>query len=54
MDGTATFNTFELAVPVDPAPAPTYVTKDELDSILAAFKESLLQNKTTEPKKFNL
>ena len=49
MDGTAAFNVFELAAPVDGAPAPVYVTKDELDQILANFRESLVQEKAQEP-----
>ena len=49
MDGTASFNVFELSAPAEPAPAPVYVTKDELDSILAQFKESLTQVKKEEP-----
>lgn len=48
MDGTAAFNVFELAAPVDNAPAPVYVTKDELDEILASFKASLVQEKPQE------
>ena len=42
MDGTASFNVFELAAPVESAPTPVYVTKDELDEILASFKASLV------------
>lgn len=49
MDGTAAFNVFELSAPVEAAPAPIYVTKDELDEILASFKESLVQEKQKEP-----
>lgn len=49
MDGTATFNVFELAAPTESAQAPTYVTKDELDEILAGFKASLFQEKSQEP-----
>ena len=41
MDGTAAFNVFELSAPVENAPAPVYVTKTELDEILASFKASL-------------
>lgn len=48
MDGTASFNVFELAAPVEAAPAPVYVTKDELDEILASFKASLTQEKPQE------
>jgi len=42
MDGTAAFNVFELTAPMEAAPAPVYVTKDELDEILASFKASLV------------
>ena len=49
MDGTATFNVFELSAPVESAPTPVYVTKDELDSILLKFKESLVQEKQQQP-----
>jgi len=42
MDGTATFNVFELTAPAKEAPAPVYVTKDELDEILTNFKASLV------------
>ena len=49
MDGTASFNVFELSAPVENAPAPVYVTKDELEVILAQFKESLNQAKDPEP-----
>ena len=48
MDGTASFNVFELAAPVESAPTPVYVTKDELDEILASFKASLVQDKSQE------
>ena len=48
MDGTAAFNVFELAAPADCAPAPVYVTKDELDEILTSFKASLIQEKGQE------
>ena len=43
MDGTASFNIFELAVPVAATPeAPVeYVTKAQLNEILAEFKASL-------------
>ena len=34
MDGTATFNVFELAAPVEEAATPTYVTRDELDAAI--------------------
>ena len=48
MDGTAAFNVFELSAPVENASAPVYVTKTELDDILAKFKESLVQAKKSE------
>ena len=48
MDGTAAFNVFELTAPMEAAPAPVYVTKDELDEILASFKASLVQEKPQE------
>ena len=48
MDGTATFNVFELTAPAKEAPAPVYVTKDELDEILTNFKASLVQAKPKE------
>lgn len=57
MDGTATFNVFELAAPAPEAPVPVYVTKTELDEILNQFKEQLLAPKTPQPSaapKFNL
>lgn len=59
MDGTAAFNVFELAAPVETAQQPVYVTKTELDEILAQFKESLNQTKPQEAApaqqhKFNL
>ena len=43
LDGTATFNVFELApqAPQKTEPQPVYVTKEELDTILAEFKASL-------------
>ena len=44
MDVTAAFNIFELAAPAESAPTPVYVTKTELDEILANFKESLTQS----------
>lgn len=50
MDGTASFNVFELTAPMENAPAPVYVTKGELDEILAQFKASLEQTKAPEPK----
>ena len=48
MDGTASFNIFELAAPVETAREPVYVTKDELDEILTSFKASLIQEKEKE------
>ena len=48
LDGTASFNVFELSAPKDEAPAPIYVTKGELDDILARFKDDLLQDKKKE------
>lgn len=42
MDGTASFNVFELAAGGQEAPAETYVTKTELDAILEQFKASLM------------
>lgn len=50
LDGTASFNIFELSAPVEAAPTPVYVTKAELDDILASFKASLAQEKTYEAK----
>lgn len=47
MDGTATFNVFELA-PQAPQSAPEqldYVTKSELEKILTDFRQSLVQEK---------
>lgn len=44
LDGTATFNVFELSAPIEAAPAQPYVTKDELDEILANFRASLIQD----------
>jgi hypothetical protein len=46
LDGTATFNVFELSAPNEAAPVPVYVTKEELDEILANFKASLAQEKS--------
>ena len=59
MDGTATFNVFELATPsAESTTAPIYVTRAELDEILNQFKASLVQIKPKEtapaPKQFNL
>ena len=49
MDGTAAFNVFELVTPgVEAAPAPSYVTREELDEILNQFKNSLTQTKPRE------
>lgn len=58
LDGTATFNVFELA-PTAPQSAetqPEYVTKMQLDEILAEFKASLTQTKAPKPApaQFNL
>lgn len=51
MDGTAAFNIFELSTPdvTQSAQTPVYVTKAELDEILASFKASLVQEKQNEP-----
>ena len=51
MDGTAAFNVFELSNvdATQKAPTSVYVTKDELDEILASFKASLSQEKAIEP-----
>lgn len=59
LDGTATFNVFELAAPGPSAEPPIYVTRTELDAILTQFKESLTPVKAPEPaptphKSFNL
>ena len=48
IDGTATFNVFELVAPVEAARQPVYVTKDELDEILAGFRASLVQEQPKE------
>jgi hypothetical protein len=49
MDGTAAFNVFELVVPGGEAPpAPSYITREELDEILNQFKNSLVQTKPRE------
>ena len=62
LDGTAAFNIFEL-VPVNGEPVtsevkPAYVTRDELDQILAEFKTSLgsakVSKPTSAPQNFNL
>ena len=44
LDGTASFNVFELTGAKEEAPAPIYVTKTELDEILASFKASLISD----------
>lgn len=51
MDGTATFNIFELAPQAvsSAEEQPDYVTKDQLDKILAEFKESLTPVKASKP-----
>lgn len=59
LDGTATFNVFELKAEEAPAEGPAYVTKDELDHILEQFKASLTLPKATQtqvaaPLNFNL
>lgn len=41
MDGTAAFNVFELVAAGQETPPETYVTKEELDTILEQFKASL-------------
>lgn len=47
LDGTATFNVFELApsAPQSAEPSPEYVTRAQLDEILAEFKNTLNQPK---------
>ena len=45
LDGTASFNVFELSPPTEGTPAQVYVTKEELDEILASFRASLIQEK---------
>lgn len=60
LDGTASFNTFELIEqPVAVAPEPQiYVTRDELEKILEEFKASFPQSKVSKssaaPTTFNL
>ena len=49
MDGTAAFNVFELSSANENPQAPVYVTKTELDEILANFKANLTQEKSYEP-----
>ena len=49
MDGTASFNVFELSGANESSQAPVYVTKTELDEILANFKANLTQEKSYEP-----
>ena len=46
MDGTATFNVFELAVqpPTEPQVNAEYITRAQLDEILEQFKNTLIQN----------
>lgn len=44
MDGTVAFNIFELTIPVESAATggtSQYVTREELDAVLASFKETL-------------
>ena len=48
LDGTASFNVFELAAPVEATQQPTYVTRAELDEILASFKAGLASTKDSE------
>ena len=48
LDGSVSFNVFEMTVPVETPSVQTYVTKAELDDILASFKASLLQDKPAE------
>lgn len=57
MDGTATFNIFELAAPAEEAATPTYVTRDELDAAIEQLKASLTAAPAPKPKvaaNFNL
>ena len=60
MDGTATFNVFELApqAPQVSESQPDYITRAQLDEILIQFKESLIPPKapkpTAAPSTFNL
>ena len=60
MDGTATFNVFELApqAPQVSESQPDYITRAQLDEILMQFKESLIPPKapkpTAAPSTFNL
>lgn len=51
LDGTATFNVFELAPQalLSAEEPKDYVTKTQLDAILAEFKESLIQTKNPKP-----
>lgn len=51
LDGTATFNVFELApqAVLSAEERQEYVTKTQLDAILAEFKESLVQVKNPKP-----
>ena len=48
MDGTASFNVFELSGANEGAQPSTYVTRAELDEILTNFKISLSQDRTPE------
>lgn len=47
IDGTATFNVFELSAAKEDVREPAYVTKAELDEILASFKASLTPTQAT-------
>lgn len=51
LDGTATFNVFELApgAPQSAEGQPEYVTRDQLDQILNEFKASLNSSKSPKP-----
>lgn len=48
MDGTASFNIFELSGATGESLTPTYVTKEELNDILTKFKLELNQDKNLE------
>lgn len=51
VDGTSTLNVYELkAMPAEPA-LPNFVTREELDTVLSQFKESLIATKKEEQKK---
>ena len=57
LDGTASFNIFELKVIDEPAEGPVYVTRDELDQIIEQLKASLVAPKAAQTKpaaNFNL